>query len=38
MDMYYFLNRLIDIYGYLVTVKTTCTNTGKRMCFATLVA
>ena len=37
VDMPRFLNRLIDIYGYLVTVKTTRTHTGKRMCFATLV-
>ncbi len=32
-----YLNRHIDIYGYLVTVKNTSTHTGKRMYFATLV-
>ncbi len=31
------LNRHIDIYGYLVTVKNTKTHTGKRMHFATFV-
>lgn len=32
-----YLNRHIDIYGYLVTVKNTNTHTGKRMHFATLI-
>jgi DNA polymerase-3 subunit alpha len=32
-----YLNKYIDIYGYLVTVKNTNTHTGKRMYFATLV-
>jgi len=36
-DLERYLNRYIDIYGYLVTVKPTKTHTGKRMSFATLV-
>ncbi len=36
-DLPQFLNRRIDIYGYLVTIKNTKTHTGKRMFFATLV-
>ncbi len=36
-DMPRFLNRHMDIYGYLVTVKPTRTHTGKQMHFATLV-
>ncbi|NAS10581.1 DNA polymerase III subunit alpha [Poritiphilus flavus] len=32
-----YLDRYIDIYGYLVTVKNTNTHSGKRMHFATLV-
>lgn len=32
-----YLNKHIDIYGYLVTVKNTKTHTGKRMHFATLL-
>lgn len=32
-----YLNKYIDIYGYLVTVKNTSTHHGKRMHFATLV-
>jgi DNA-directed DNA polymerase III PolC len=36
-DLDSYLNRYIDIYGYLVTVKNTSTHTGKRMYFATLV-
>ncbi len=32
-----YLNKHIDIYGYLVTVKNTKTHNGKRMHFATLV-
>ena len=36
-DLEKYLNKHIDIYGYLVTVKSTRTHTGKRMQFATLV-
>ena len=36
-DLQHYLNRRIDIYGYLVTVKNTSTHTGKRMHFATLL-
>ena len=36
-DLPEYLERYIDIYGYLVTVKNTNTHTGKRMHFATLV-
>ncbi|WP_340200801.1 DNA polymerase III subunit alpha [Ascidiimonas sp. W6] len=36
-DFEKYLNRYIDIYGYLITVKNTTTHTGKRMHFATLV-
>ena len=36
-DLEKYLNRYIDIYGYLVTVKNTNTHSGKRMHFATLV-
>ena len=36
-DLERYLNRNIDIYGYLVTVKNTNTHTGKRMHFATCV-
>jgi DNA polymerase-3 subunit alpha len=36
-DLEQYLNKQIDIYGYLVTVKNTHTHTGKRMCFATMV-
>lgn len=36
-DLERFLNRHIDIYGYLVTVKNTRTHKGERMYFATLV-
>lgn len=36
-DLQAFLNKYIDIYGYLVTVKNTSTHNGKRMYFATLV-
>lgn len=36
-DLECYLNRYIDIYGYLVTVKNTSTHNGKRMHFATLV-
>ena len=36
-DLERHLNRNIDIYGYLVTVKNTNTHTGKRMHFATCV-
>ena len=32
-----YLNKHIDIYGYLITVKNTSTHTGKQMHFATLV-
>lgn len=36
-DLERYLNRHIDIYGYLVTVKNTSTHNGKQMYFATLV-
>nr|WP_299382997.1 DNA polymerase III subunit alpha [Allomuricauda sp.] len=36
-DLHRYLNKYIDIYGYLVTIKNTHTHTGKRMHFATLV-
>ncbi|MFH6602649.1 DNA polymerase III subunit alpha [Maribacter algicola] len=36
-DLRRFLNRHIDIYGYLVTVKNTTTHNGKRMHFATMI-
>ncbi len=36
-DLHRYLNKHIDIYGYLVTVKNTNTHSGKRMHFATLV-
>ncbi len=36
-DLERFLNRRIDIYGYLVTVKNTSTHNGKRMHFATMI-
>lgn len=36
-DLERHLNKYIDIYGYLVTVKNTSTHHGKRMQFATLV-
>ena len=36
-DLEKYLNRHIDIYGYLITVKHTRTHTGKPMHFATLV-
>ncbi len=36
-DLERYLNKHIDIYGYLVTVKNTSTHHGKRMHFATLV-
>ncbi|NDV43147.1 DNA polymerase III subunit alpha [Flagellimonas sediminis] len=36
-DLPRYLNKHIDIYGYLVTVKNTSTHDGKRMYFATLV-
>jgi DNA polymerase-3 subunit alpha len=32
-----FIDRNIDIYGYLVTVKNTSTQSGKRMHFATFI-
>lgn len=36
-DLTLYLNKYIDIYGYLVTVKNTSTHTGKHMYFATLL-
>ncbi|WP_306013793.1 MULTISPECIES: DNA polymerase III subunit alpha [unclassified Allomuricauda] len=36
-DLERYLNKYIDIYGYLITVKNTSTHHGKRMHFATLV-
>lgn len=36
-DLERYLNRHIDIYGYLVTVKGTSTQNGKRMYFATTI-
>ena len=37
VDLPKYLNKFIDIYGYLVTVKNTKTHKGKRMHFATLI-
>lgn len=36
-DLNRYLNKYIDIYGYMVTVKNTNTHNGKRMHFATMV-
>lgn len=36
-DLKAYLNKHIDLYGYLVTVKNTKTHNGKRMHFATLI-
>ncbi len=36
-DLEGYLNRYIDIYGYMVTVKNARTHDGKRMYFATMV-
>jgi DNA polymerase-3 subunit alpha len=36
-DLTHYLNKNIDLYGYLVTVKNTSTHTGKRMFFATFI-
>ena len=36
-DLQQYLNRRIDIYGYLITVKNTSTHKGDRMYFATLL-
>ena len=36
-DLERYLNKNIDIYGYIVTVKNTKTHKGKQMYFATLV-
>ncbi|MEO9512168.1 MAG: DNA polymerase III subunit alpha [Flavobacteriaceae bacterium] len=36
-DLQRYLNKHIDIYGYLITVKNTNTHNGKRMHFATMV-
>ncbi len=36
-DLERYLNKRIDIYGYIVTVKNTSTHNGKQMHFATLV-
>lgn len=36
-DLERYLNKRIDIYGYLVTVKNTSTHKGDRMYFATLL-
>ena len=36
-DLAAFVDRQIDIYGYLVTVKNTRTHTGKQMYFATFI-
>jgi DNA polymerase-3 subunit alpha len=36
-DLEQYLNRYIDIYGYLVTIKDTTTQKGDRMNFATLI-
>ena len=36
-DLPRYLNKLIDIYGYLVTVKNTATHKGDQMHFATLL-
>lgn len=37
LHLSHYLNKNIDIYGYLVTVKNTSTHNGKRMHFATLL-
>ncbi len=36
-DLERYLSKYIDIYGYIVTVKNTSTQTGRSMYFATLV-
>ncbi len=36
-DLHRYLNKHIDIYGYMITVKNTNTHNGKQMHFATLV-
>lgn len=36
-DLIHYLNKNIDLYGYLVTVKNTSTHSGKRMFFATFI-
>ncbi|MEM9142543.1 MAG: DNA polymerase III subunit alpha, partial [Bacteroidota bacterium] len=36
-DLKRYLNKPIDLYGYLITVKNTNTHNGKRMHFATLL-
>ena len=36
-DLPHFTNRIIEIEGYLVTVKNTATSNGKRMCFGTFL-
>ena len=36
-DLPQYLNRNLDLYGYLVTIKNTSTHTGKRMYFATFI-
>lgn len=36
-DLERYLNKRIDIYGYLITVKNTSTHKGDRMYFATLL-
>ncbi len=36
-DLKHFINRPIDIYGYLVTVKRTRTSNGREMQFATFI-
>ncbi|MDM9630282.1 DNA polymerase III subunit alpha [Robiginitalea aurantiaca] len=36
-DLPGFLGRIIDMYGYLVTVKNTSTHSGKKMYFATFI-
>lgn len=36
-DLQRYMDKHIDIYGYMVTVKNTSTHTGKQMHFATMV-
>lgn len=36
-DLYYFINRTVQIEAYLVTVKNTATSKGDRMCFGTFL-
>ncbi|WP_339850320.1 hypothetical protein [uncultured Dokdonia sp.] len=35
--MHLYLNKTVEIYGYLVTAKNTGTSNGNRMCFGTFL-